>query len=78
MQEWIIAMLVISVLLILRDMAKTIFSEMKKSAATLAYDQHPQKEKCSAMQILFKSWRTASMVCLTGKIISPVQRSTPW
>lgn len=45
MQEWIIAMLVISVLLILRDMAKTIFSEMKKSAATLAYGQHPQKEK---------------------------------
>lgn len=45
MQEWIIAMLVISVLLILRDMAKTIFSEMKKSAATLAYDQYPQKEK---------------------------------
>lgn len=45
MQEWIIAMLVISVLLILRDMAKTVFSEMKKSAAALAYDQHPQKEK---------------------------------
>ena len=45
MQEWIIAMLVISVLLILRDMAKTIFSETKKSAAALAYDRHPQKEK---------------------------------
>lgn len=45
MQEWIIAMLVIGVLLILRDMAKIIFSEMKKSAAALAYDQHPQKEK---------------------------------
>ena len=45
MQEWMIAMLVISVLLILRDMAKTIFSEMKKSAATLAYEHHPQKEK---------------------------------
>lgn len=45
MQEWMIAMLVISVLLILRDMAKTIFSEMRKSAAALAYDQHPQKEK---------------------------------
>lgn len=45
MQEWIIAMLVIGVLLILRDMAKTIFSEMKKSAAALSYDQHPQKEK---------------------------------
>ena len=45
MQEWIIAMLVISVLLILRDMAKTIFSEMKKSAAALACEQYPQKEK---------------------------------
>ena len=45
MQEWIIAMLVISVLLLLRDMAKTIFSEMKKSAAALDYDRHPQKEK---------------------------------
>ena len=45
MQEWIIAMLVISVLLLLRDMAKTIFSEMKKSAAALDYDRYPQKEK---------------------------------
>ena len=45
MQEWIIAMLVISALLIIRDMAKTIFSGMKKSAATIVYDQHPQKEK---------------------------------
>ena len=45
MQEWIIAMLVIGVLLILRDMAKTIFSEMKKSAAALACEQYPQKEK---------------------------------
>ena len=45
MQEWIIAMLVIGVLLVLRDMAKTIFSEMKKSAAALACEQYPQKEK---------------------------------
>lgn len=45
MQEWIIAMLVVSALLILRDMAKTVFSDMKKSAATYVYDQHPQKEK---------------------------------
>ena len=45
MQEWMIAMLVIGVLLLLRDMAKTIFSEMKKSAAALDYDRHPQKEK---------------------------------
>ena len=45
MQEWIIAMLVIGILLILRDMAKTIFSEMKKSAAALVCEQYPQKEK---------------------------------
>ena len=49
MQEWIIAMLVISVLLLLRDMAKTIFSEMKKSAAALDYDRNPQKEKMQQM-----------------------------
>ena len=45
MQEWIIAMLVISVLLILRDMAKTIFSELKKSSAALVYDKYKQKVK---------------------------------
>lgn len=45
MQEWIVAMLVIFALLILRDMAKTVFSEMKKSAVALACDQNPQKEK---------------------------------
>jgi len=45
MHEWIIAMLVISALLIIRDMAKTIFHELKKSAATIVYDQHPQKEQ---------------------------------
>ena len=30
MQEWIIAMLVVSILLILRDMAKTVFSGKTK------------------------------------------------
>lgn len=76
MQEWMIAMLVISVLLILRDMAKTIFSEMKKSAATLAYEQHPQKEKCSATQNPFRNWQTVFTACLTGRIIFPARRLT--
>lgn len=47
MQEWIIAMLVISVLLIVRDMAKTFFKGNKtadEAAASLCMD-HPQKEK---------------------------------
>lgn len=47
MKEWIIAMLVIIGLLILRDMAKTVFSGKRERAATLQplYESHPQKEK---------------------------------
>lgn len=43
MQEWIIAMLAISGILIIRDMAKTVFSGRKQKVAI--YDQHPQKER---------------------------------
>ena len=47
MQEWIIAMLVISVLLIVRDMAKTILKEKKQNRAEipLVIQEHPQREK---------------------------------
>ena len=47
MQEWIIAMLVISVLLVLRDMAKTILTGRmsKKEEAFSLCEEHPQKEK---------------------------------
>ena len=47
MQEWIIAMLVISVLLILRDMAKTILAGRlsKKEEPFPLCENHPQKEK---------------------------------
>lgn len=47
MQEWIIAMLVISGLLILRDMAKTVLSGKGAKAKELPplYESHPQKEK---------------------------------
>ena len=48
MQEWIIAMLVISILLVLRDMAKTILSGRKsaKNAEVFALcENHPRKEK---------------------------------
>ena len=76
MQEWMIAMLVISVLLILRDMAKTIFSEMKKSAATLAYEQHPQKEKMQRYAESFQKLANSFTACLTGRIIFPAQRLT--
>ena len=44
MQEWIIAMLVISVLLILRDMAKTILTRImsKKEEIFPIGEEHPQ------------------------------------
>ena len=47
MQEWIIAMLVISILLILRDMAKTILAgrKSKKEEEFPLRENHPQKEK---------------------------------
>ena len=47
MQEWIIAMLVVSILLILRDMAKTVFSgrTQEKEEMMPLCESHPQKEK---------------------------------
>ncbi|HJB16085.1 MAG TPA: SpoIIE family protein phosphatase [Candidatus Blautia excrementipullorum] len=47
MQEWIIAMLVISIVLILRDMAKTILAgrKSKKEEEFPLRENHPQKEK---------------------------------
>ena len=47
MQEWMIAMLVLSVLLIIRDMAKTFLTgkEHRTEELVPALDGHPQKEK---------------------------------
>ena len=46
MQEWIIAMLVLSILLILRDMAKTVLKGRKsrKEEPFPLGGEHPQKE----------------------------------
>ncbi|NCC43749.1 MAG: stage II sporulation protein E [Clostridia bacterium] len=43
MQMWMIAMLAVSVILIVRDMAKIIFTDKKKGKPI--YDVYPQKEK---------------------------------
>ena len=47
MQEWIIAMLVVSILLMIRDMAKTVFSGKthEKEQIMPPGESHPQKEK---------------------------------
>ena len=47
MQEWMIAMLVISIMLIIRDMAKTILAENLPDTEELPSLQegHPQKER---------------------------------
>ena len=46
MQEWIIAMLVISVLLILRDMAKTILTgRMSKKEEAFSLCEEPSPER---------------------------------
>ena len=56
MQEWIIAMLVISVLLILRDMAKTILTGRmsKKEEIFPIGEDHPQKEKVERYAAAFQ------------------------
>ena len=47
MQEWIIAMLAVSILLILRDMAKTVLKgrKSKKEEPFPMNGEHPQKER---------------------------------
>ena len=46
MQEWIIAMLVISVLLILRDMAKTVLSGREQiRESEFLEEKNPQRDK---------------------------------
>ena len=45
MQEWIIAMLVISILLILRDMAKTVLSGRERiRESEFLEEKNPQRE----------------------------------
>ena len=53
MQEWIIAMIVISILLMIRDMAKTVFSGKKheKEEIMPLGKSHPQKEKVEVCSI---------------------------
>ena len=56
MQEWIIAMLVISVLLIFRDMAKTFFSRRRTEPdeAFPLTEEHPQKERVERYAASFR------------------------
>ena len=55
MQEWIIAMLVISVLLILRDMAKAFLKGRKLlRAEQLHEEKNPQKEKVERYAASFR------------------------
>ena len=56
MQEWIIAMRVVSILLILRDMAKTVFSGKTKEKEEMLplCESHPQKEKVERYAASFR------------------------
>lgn len=67
MQEWIIAMLVVSILLILRDMAKTVFSGKTKEKEEMLplCESHPQKEKVERYAASSGSLRIHSTECLT-------------
>ena len=70
MQEWIVAMLVISVLLVLRDMAKVFFRGRSfLKAEQPAEEKNPQKEKVERYAASFGSLQTAFMDYPTEKTI---------
>lgn len=69
MQEWIIAMLVVSILLILRDMAKTVFSgrtQAKEEMMPLS-ESIPRRRRWNDMQHPSGNLRIHSMECLTER-----------
>ena len=69
MQEWMIAMLVISIMLIIRDMAKTILAENLPDTEELPSLQEGHPQKGRSMRHLFRNWQILSTGCLIGKII---------
>ena len=71
MQEWMIAMLVISIMLIIRDMAKTILAENLPDTEELPSLQEGilRKRGWRSMRHLFRNWQILSTGCLIGKII---------
>ena len=72
MQEWMIAMLVISIMLIIRDMAKTIFSRKSAGYRRTAVSCRRailRKRGWRSMRHLFRNWQILSTGCLIGKII---------
>lgn len=72
MQEWMIAMLVISIMLIIRDMAKNYFSRkicrIQKNCR-LCRRAILRKRGWRSMRHLFRNWQILSTGCLIGKII---------
>ena len=70
MQEWMIAMLVISIMLIIRDMAKTILAENLPDTQELLTLQegHPQKERVEKYAASFQIWQILFMECHIAEI----------
>ena len=65
MQIWMVAMLAVSAVLILRDMAKLVFTGRKKGRPV--YDVYPQKEKIDRMHGLYRNLLIRSMRCPAGR-----------
>ena len=61
MQMWMIAMLAVSAVLIVRDMAKLIFTDRKKGKPV--YDVTPRRNGLSGMPAPFSAWLIPFMRC---------------
>ena len=55
MPEWVVAMFVISLVLIVRDMAKTVLEARKSRREVAVYDNHPQKVRMERYADSFQS-----------------------
>lgn len=55
MPEWVVAMFVIGLVLIVRDMAKTVLEARKSRREVAVYDNHPQKVRMERYAESFRS-----------------------
>ena len=55
MPEWVVAMFMIGLVLVVRDMAKTVFEARRSRREVAVYDNHPQKVRMERYADSFQS-----------------------
>lgn len=63
MPEWVVAMFMIGLVLVVRDMAKTVFEARRSRREVAVYDNHPQKVRMERYADSFQSLADTFTVC---------------